>query len=64
MSPYELLGGTEGEGNRSRRSEVIITDKVSKQGQMICEFLSMDKDLQGYLIRYMKALQDMNGRGK
>ena len=59
VTPYELLGGTDGVGNRSNPSEVLLVEKESEQGKVICEFLSMDKGLQGRLIGYMKALQEM-----
>ena len=59
VTPYELLGGTDGEGTRSNPSECIIVDKNSENGQFICEFLSMDQGMQGRLLGYMKALQEL-----
>ena len=59
VTPYELLGGTDGVGSRSNPSEVLLVEKESELGKVICEFLSMDKGLQGRLIGYMKALQEM-----
>ena len=59
VTPYELLGGTDGVGSRSNPSEVLLVEKESELGKVICEFLSMDKGLQGRLIGYMKALREM-----
>jgi len=59
VTPYELLGGTDGQGLRSRPSEMIMIDKNSEHGEMICEFLSMDYSMQQRLIGYMRALQEM-----
>ena len=59
VTPYELLGGTDGEGTRSNPSECIIVDKNSENGQFISEFLSMDQGMQGRLLGYMKALQEL-----
>ncbi|MBP5291176.1 MAG: helix-turn-helix transcriptional regulator [Lachnospiraceae bacterium] len=61
VSPYELLGGTEGEGRRSAPSEVIIVEKNTEDGKVISDYLSLDKDLQGRLIGYMKALKELKG---
>ncbi|MCR4764456.1 MAG: helix-turn-helix domain-containing protein [Lachnospiraceae bacterium] len=57
VTPYELLSGTEGEGSRSNPSEMMLIDKNSENGRVICEFLSMDKGMQGRLIGYMEALR-------
>ena len=59
VTPYELLGGTEGEGTRSNPSETIIVDKNSEEGKMISRFLTMDRGMQGRLIGYMQALQEL-----
>ena len=58
VTPYELLGGTDGEGTRSNPSECIIVDKNSETGRFICEFLAMNTGMQGRLLGYMKALQE------
>ena len=36
-----------------------LSAAVSEEGKAIFEFLSLDKGMQGRLIGYMKALQDM-----
>ena len=59
VTPYELLGGTEGEGTRSNPSETIIVDKNSEEGKAISQFLSMDRGMQGRLIGYMQALEEL-----
>ena len=59
VTPYELLGGTEGRGERSNPSDVIIVDKNTEHGEIICEYLSMDDRMQQRLIGYMKALQEL-----
>jgi transcriptional regulator with XRE-family HTH domain len=60
VTPYELLGGTEGEGRRSAPAEVIIVEKNTETGKAISDYLSLDKDLQGRLIGYMEALKQLN----
>lgn len=63
VTPYELLGGTDGRGERSNPSDVIIIDKNTEHGEIICEYLAMDDRMQQRLIGYMKALQEtMNKR--
>ena len=32
VTPYELLGGTDGEGKRSNRSDVVLVEKNRKKG--------------------------------
>ena len=58
VSPYELLSGTDGEGTRSNPSDVIVVDKNSEHGQFVCEFLSMDKSMQGRIMGYMQAIKE------
>ena len=41
VTPYELLGATEGEGKRSNPSEVIVLEKGSEAGRMLEEYLGM-----------------------
>lgn len=64
VTPYELLSGTDGEGSRSNPSEVILIQKESEYGQAVCDFLSMDKDMQSRLLGYMQALKDMQKNKK
>jgi len=59
VTPYELLSATEGKGNRNNPSDFIIIDKNTEYGKAICEFLSMDKGMQGRLLGYMEALKNM-----
>ncbi|MBR2729162.1 MAG: helix-turn-helix domain-containing protein [Eubacteriales bacterium] len=59
VTPYELLAGTDGEGNRSNPSEVIVIEKASELGQFVCDFLAMDRGTQGRLLGYMAALREM-----
>ena len=58
VTPYELLGGTDGRGERSNPSDVIIIDKNTEHGEIICEYLAMDDRMQQRIIGYMKALQE------
>ena len=60
VTPYELLGGTDGEGKRSNRSDVILLNKESEEGILVQEFLSMDSERRGRLLGYMKALMEMD----
>ena len=62
VTPYELLGGTDGVGSRSNPSEFIMIDKQSEFGEMIIEFLSMDKGMQGRIIGYMNALRELSNQ--
>ena len=59
VTPYELLGGTDGEGTRSNPSEVIVVEKNSEYGELFCEILTMDNRFRERMIGYMKALQDL-----
>ena len=62
VTPYELLGGTEGRGERSNRSDVVIVDKNTEHGEIICEYLAMDDRMKQRLIGYMKALQELTAK--
>lgn len=59
VTPYELLGGTDGRGERSNPSNVIVIDKNTEHGELICEYLAMDDRMQQRLIGYMRALQEI-----
>lgn len=50
VSPYDLLGGTDGVGTRSNPAEVILLQKDSEIGQMVLDFSDMSKELQGRLL--------------
>ena len=64
VTPYELLGATEGEGNRSNPSEVIVVEKGSETGRMLEEYLGMSEKYQERLLGYMHALQEMPDYGE
>ena len=59
VTPYELLGGTEGEGMRSNPSDVVVISKDSEIGGLVKDYLQMDKDFQGRMLEYAKALMEM-----
>ena len=59
VTPYELLGGTDGEGKRSNRAEVILVDKESEEGKLIIEYMSLDQESRGRILGYMKALREL-----
>ena len=59
VTPYELLGATDGVGSRSNPSDMILVDKNSEYGSAVMEFLSLDKGRQGRLLGYLKALTEM-----
>ena len=59
VTPYELLGGTDGVGNRSNPSDFILVEKNSELGESILTFFSMDKEKQGRVLGYLKALSEM-----
>ena len=58
VTPYELLGGTDGEGSRSNRSELLLIEKDAEFGQAFWKFLAMDNVSQGRILGYMRALQE------
>ena len=59
VTPYELLGGTDGVGSRSNPSDMILIDKNSEYSSVIMDFLSLAKGNQGRLLGYLKALTEM-----
>ena len=59
VTPYELLGGTDGTGNRSNPSEFILVEKNSELGESILTFFALDKEKQGRILGYLKALSEM-----
>ena len=59
VTPYELLGGTDGAGDRSNPSKVILIEKDSEIGQAVVEFMAMDKGMQGRILGYMQALKEL-----
>ena len=62
ITPYELLNATEGKGNRSNRSEVIVLEKSSEVGQVMETYLGMDEKQQQRVLGYMQALNEMSGK--
>ena len=59
VTPYELLGATEGKGRRSNPSDVIVLEKSSEAGQLMNNYLSLEEGQQLRLLGYMRALTDM-----
>ena len=59
VTPYELLGGTDGVGSRSNPSNMILIDKNSEYGNAIMDFLALDKGNQGRMLGYLTALTEM-----
>lgn len=59
VTPYELLSGTDGQGERNRISEFIIVDKKSELGVFLQEYQSLNLKSRERLLGYMKALSDM-----
>ena len=57
ITPYELLSATEGTGQRSNESEIIVLEKSSEAGQVMDTYLSLNDRQQQRLIGYMKALK-------
>ena len=60
ITPYELLSATEGTGQRSNESEIIVLEKSSEAGQVMDTYLSLNDRQQQRLIGYMKALKEMS----
>ena len=61
VTPYELLGGTDGEGKRSNPAEVVLIEKESEEGQLIMEYMSLNQEDRGRILGYMKALKELKG---
>ena len=59
VTPYELLGGTDSVGNRSNPSDFILVEKNSELGESILTFFVFDKEKQGRVLGYLKALSEM-----
>ena len=59
VTPYELLGGTAGVGNRTNPSYFILVEKNSELGRSILTFFALDKEKQGRVLGYLKALSEM-----
>ncbi len=57
VTPYELLSGTEGEGNRSKPSDYILIDKNSRFGMVVAELMSLDEERQTRLFGYLESLK-------
>ena len=64
VSPYELLGGTDGTGSRSKPSDYILVTKESEYGRALVQFLELDKSIQGRILGYMQALSEMQREDK
>ena len=61
VTPYELLCGTEGEGKRSSRADLLILDKESEEGKLIIQYMDLDPQVRGRLLGYVKALSELKG---
>ena len=59
ITPYELLGGTDGVGSRSNPADYILVTKDSEYGKAFMQFLELDKEKQGRLLGHMQALSEM-----
>ena len=59
VTPYELLGGTDGVGNRSNPSDFILVEKNSELGRSILTFFFFFLEKQGRVLGYLKALSEM-----
>ena len=64
VTPYELLGGTDGIGSRSNPSEYILVTKNSEYGRALMQFLELEKGMQGRLLGYMQALSEIQREEK
>ena len=59
VTPYELLGGTDGIGSRSNPSEYILVTKDSEYGRALMQFFELEKGMQGRLLGYLQALLEL-----
>lgn len=58
VSPYELLSGTDGEGERSRKSKYIVVDKGTELGMFLEDYQHLDEKMQERVLGYMQALKE------
>ena len=61
VTPCELLGGIDGEGRKSIPSQVILVNRDSELGEFLTDYMKLDKNRQGWLIGYLKALKELKG---
>ena len=59
VTPYELLGETDGTEAQSNNAEFILVKKDSELGESLITFFSLDKEKQGRILGYLKALSEM-----
>ena len=59
MTPYELLGGTDGIGNRSNPFEYILVTKDSEYGRALMQFPELEKGMQSQIFRCLQALSEI-----
>jgi transcriptional regulator with XRE-family HTH domain len=59
VTPYELLSGVEGVGNRSNPSDLMVIDKNTELGQFVADVQKMDTRRRERLMGYYKALKDL-----
>lgn len=59
VSPYELLSGTDSQGNRSKPSDLLVIQKDSELGRFLVEYQELDTRMQERLMGYFKALREM-----
>ena len=59
VTPYELLGETDGTEAQSNHAEFILVKKDSELGESLITFFSLDKEKQGRILGYLKALSEM-----
>ena len=64
VTPYELLGGTDGRGTRSNPSDMVLVDKNSELGNVFVDVLSMERGMQGRVIGYVKALMELQEKNR
>ena len=59
VTPYELLGATEGTGRRSSPSNVLVVEKDSEYGAALTELMALSGDRRGKVLGYLRALTEM-----
>ena len=64
VTPYELLGATDGIGSRSNPSEYILVTKDSEYGRALMQFLELEREMQGRLLGYLQALLELQREEK
>ena len=60
VTPYELLSGAEGSGERSRENQTYVVSKDTELGFLVETYQNLDSDMQKRVMGYLAALTEMS----